>query len=284
MLTKPTGRLGSASRVGGEQRLEVGERLLGVRLGFVGDAPQHDARVVLVAGDEFERSPGGAPPGWRRSASRRRTSCTCRPGRSRRPCRGSGRPRPSRRSPRCRGGRPGRGSPRRTGSARCGTSSHRSSASSAKSWIIEALSWPLPRARWSSCMPKPRKWNGSPLIRNRVPVDAHAADADRLEVAVDHVVAVEQFHGQFVEVPVPGRPQLGVVDAQFARRAAAPRPPPCRRRRAARPARRRHRPVSVDAVLHHARRPVDVGDDRDVVDVVDRRRATATRCGAGRRS
>ena len=29
--------------------------------------------------------------------------------------------------------------------------------------------WPLPAMGWSSCMPKPVKWNGSPLTRNSVP-------------------------------------------------------------------------------------------------------------------
>ncbi len=38
---------------GGEQRLEVGHRLLGVGLGLVGEAPEHHGGVVPVAGDQL---------------------------------------------------------------------------------------------------------------------------------------------------------------------------------------------------------------------------------------
>ena len=52
MLAKPTGRVGSSSRVSAE-RLEVVARRGRCRRGLVGDAPHHDAGVVLVAGHQF---------------------------------------------------------------------------------------------------------------------------------------------------------------------------------------------------------------------------------------
>ena len=48
MLTKPTGRLGSASLAAANKRLEVGPAGIGVGLGLVGQAPEDDARMVLV--------------------------------------------------------------------------------------------------------------------------------------------------------------------------------------------------------------------------------------------
>src|SRR5664279_615301 len=50
-LTNPTGRVGSAALATSNSGRKVGA--FGVGLGFVGDGPQHDAWMVLVAGDEF---------------------------------------------------------------------------------------------------------------------------------------------------------------------------------------------------------------------------------------
>ena len=52
-LANPTGRVGSRRRVSADERLEVGARLGRDGLRLVGDAPDHDARVVLVARDEL---------------------------------------------------------------------------------------------------------------------------------------------------------------------------------------------------------------------------------------
>ncbi len=118
--------------------------------------------------------------------------------------------------------------------------------------------------------PEPGEVHGLAVDEEPGAVDAHRTDADRLEETVHHGVVGDELDAQLVEVAAPGAPQLGIVDAELATCALALGDHPIvgvRQTQADLGVAVRHRGLRA----HHPGPAVDVGDDREVLDVGGRR-------------
>ena len=133
---------------------------------------------------------------------------------------------------------------------------------------MNASSWPLPRTALSSCLPKPWKWNGSPLMRKRVP-STSTVRMPTASVYASTSASSPQLDVEVVQVALAGPPRMHVRDRQLARRAGR-----ARDLGAAGVAQRdAHLRVALglDLVGDGPGRAVEAGHDRHVPDVRPRR-------------